>query len=811
VTPEPSPAAERIALFGDWLRDTPPEALLERASAGLARGAGCVAVTFALRADGEVTQESWFPAHEELRDSLRDVILQGLAETPAGTSAYRTPEETGGGYHLWFRPLTEGDQRFAGLALAAPASGRLCDPAERQSLDLVASLMEERLGLHREVQRLRRDRDQRARYYKNLDSQLRILDRERQKFVAVVNQSDTFTMVSDENFQVRWLNASTADRLTAKEAPQRWIDRPLQDIWDRMGLLDAVVGAPDCPVAMAFARNDVVHREFLVHRDGSVQAFYLTALPVIGADGRPDEVLILIQDLSNLDTLRRSEARYRLLFERSPDAMLMVEPETWRIVVANPEAARLLGFESTASLEGVPVQRIHEGDDWESARSDYERTFGSDDVSTGEHVLAAQDGSLISVNMMSARFDLDGAPVALVEFQDVTEKRRLEMELRHAQKMEAIGRLAGGIAHDFNNLLAVIQGQSEILITRLPAEDPLGRTAESVRKAAVRGSLLTRQLLAFSRKDVQKSEVMDLRELVLGIQAMLATLLGADVELHLETYTRSCRVEADRAQLEQVVMNLVANARDALTTSGNVWIRVGRRDALGADGVEGRHVLLQVADDGAGMDEATRARVFEPFFTTKEQGRGTGLGLSSSYGIVQEYGGTIDLESVPGQGTTFSIRLPRVHARSTSGAAGLPALRTSLTQGSERILVVEDENDVREMAVEVLENLGYDVVEAASGADALELLGREEKAPELLLTDVIMPGMSGGELVRRAMELRPGLKVLFMSGYTAEDAMVKQGLADSVADYLQKPFSLDALSRKVRTVLDGAASGSGVR
>ncbi|HMB71506.1 MAG TPA: ATP-binding protein, partial [bacterium] len=390
---------------------------------------------------------------------------------------------------------------------------------------------------------------------------------------------------------------------------------------------------------------------------------------------------------------------------------------------------------------------------------------------------------------------------------DVTETRRLEAELRHSQKMEAIGRLAGGVAHDFNNLLAVIQGQSELLISRFPPQDPARGTVESVRKAAVRGSLLTRQLLAFSRKDLLHREIVDVRDVVAGIEAMLRSLVGAHVRLHLQLDGRTCRVDADKSQLEQVIMNLAVNARDAMPRGGNLWISVARTDRI-ADEAPGesspRAVRVEVRDDGVGMDERTRARLFEPFFTTKEQGRGTGLGLSSSYGIVQDFDGTIEVESSRGSGTRFVIDLPRVVAEKSSGVTEVN-IRTDFERGTETILVVEDEDDVRDMAVEVLEMMGYHVLQAPSGRDALDRIRADDKI-DLLLTDVIMPGMGGGDLVREALPLRPDLKVIYMSGYTADDAVVRHDVAHAEAAYIQKPFSLDGLSRKVREVLGAVES-----
>jgi hypothetical protein len=712
---------------------------------------------------------------------------------------------------IWVRALFDEYGPGVAVAVAAPRSSPLGNPPDWGVVAQLSEMVSGRLRVLRELGRAKAEREQRDRYFKMLDQQLRMLERERQKFVAVVNQSDTYAVVVDSTYQVTWTNTSTADRLATDTASRQWIGRRLAEIWERLGLREPAPGGEGCPVEAAFAKGRVVHHEFQATEEGGTRSYYLTALPVTGPEGRADEVLVMIQDLTNLDSLRRSEERYRLLFERSPDAMLMLDPDAWKVVLANPKASQLLG-RPLEKLSGMPVRYLHDPNDWKPALKEYEAAFSRGGPAASERALRGADGEEIFVNMSVTRFDLDGSKVALVEYQDVTETRRLETELRHSQKMEAIGRLAGGVAHDFNNLLAVIQGQSELLISRLPESEPMRTTAESVRKAAVRGSLLTRQLLAFSRKDVLHREVVDLRDIVAGIEAMLRSLVGGHVALHLSLDPKACRVEGDKSQLEQVVMNLAVNARDAMPRGGNLWISVARADRAGADGHEPgedapggeRRVGLEVRDDGIGMDERTRARLFEPFFTTKEQGRGTGLGLSSSYGIVQDFGGTIEVESSRGSGTRFLIEFPRVFAEKSSGVQEV-TVRTDFEHGTETILVVEDEDDVRDMAVEVLEMMGYRVLQAPSGRDALERLGTDETI-DLLLTDVIMPGMGGGDLVREALPLRPDLKVIYMSGYTADDAMVRHDVAHAEAAYIQKPFSLDGLSRKVREVLGAAAS-----
>ena len=387
---------------------------------------------------------------------------------------------------------------------------------------------------------------------------------------------------------------------------------------------------------------------------------------------------------------------------------------------------------------------------------------------------------------------------------DVSDRHRLEDQLRHAQRMEAIGRLAGGVAHDFNNLLAAILGHGELMISELPETSPLRRNAEEIQKAGVRGALLTRQLLAFSRKEVLSPAVHDLNALVLGMEEMLGRLIGEDIEFVAVPTTRPARVKADRGQLEQIIMNLAINARDAMPDGGRLSIEV---DHVVVDEAyqrqharvqPGHYCVLAVSDSGCGMDEETLSHVFEPFYTTKEQGKGTGLGLSTVYGVVEQSGGHVWVYSEPDIGTTFKVYLPETTelSASTDEQAGVPLLR-----GAETVLLVEDEDTVRAVAREVLETNGYDVLEASNGVDALRVAAAHNGSIHLLVSDVVMPQMGGGELSKRLTDMRPGIRMLFISGYT-DDAVVRHGVRERGTAFLQKPFSLDAFARKVREVLD---------
>ncbi len=382
--------------------------------------------------------------------------------------------------------------------------------------------------------------------------------------------------------------------------------------------------------------------------------------------------------------------------------------------------------------------------------------------------------------------------------------QRAEEQLRHAQKMEAVGRLAGGVAHDFNNILTVILAHAELMLLDFKANDPAREDVEAIRAAGRRAADLTRQLLTFSRQQVIEPKVFDVRDLLVGMEKMLCRLVGEDVEVAFAPGAPGCKVRADPGSIEQVVMNLVVNARDAMPVGGKLTIETSAVDLdeayaqahLGARA--GPHVLIAVSDTGAGMDRATQARIFEPFFTTKGVGKGTGLGLSTVFGIVQQSGGSIGVYSEPGRGSSFKVYLPLVEAavdvpRSQAAPGG--------TRGTETILLVEDEAQVRLVTRGILRRQGYRVLEAENAGEALLLCERHEGSIDLLLSDVVMPHVSGPELARRLAGPRPGLKILCMSGYT-DEAVIRHGALDPGIAFIQKPFTPESLARKVREVLD---------
>jgi two-component system, cell cycle sensor histidine kinase and response regulator CckA len=395
---------------------------------------------------------------------------------------------------------------------------------------------------------------------------------------------------------------------------------------------------------------------------------------------------------------------------------------------------------------------------------------------------------------------------------DVTDRKQLEEQLRQAQKMEAVGRLAGGIAHDFNNLLMVIQGYADLLMDRLHEGDPSRKNAEQIQTAAQRATSLTRQLLAFSRKQMLAPKVLNIYGVVTDMEKILRRLIGEDIQLECSTTPDLGLIKADRSQIEQVILNLAVNARDAMPQGGRLTIETANVELDASFShppavlAPGKYVMLAVTDNGCGMDAETQAHIFEPFFTTKEKGKGTGLGLATVYGIVKQSGGYVWVYSEPSRGTSFKIYLPRIAEEPSTAPRDRPGEGRQLPQGTETVLLVEDEKGVRELTREYLQMSGYAVVEAEDGHTALELAAMHAGPIELLMTDVVMPGISGRELADRIRKLRPGIKVLFMSGYT-DQAVVHHGILETDAVLLQKPFTVTTLASKLREILSAEVVG----
>ena len=504
------------------------------------------------------------------------------------------------------------------------------------------------------------------------------------------------------------------------------------------------------------------------------------------------------------ESLHRSESNFRSLVMNAPygicrcDALGMLQD-------ANPALVAMFGYDSAAELTRrhlgslyADAQQWFQTADYFHARKEFNNLTTECVRKDGAAIVARISGRSIPNGKAGGTFE--------IFMEDVTETRTLELQLRQAQKMEAIGRLAGGIAHDFNNLLMVISGYSEFLLERLGPDPSLRGPAQEISNATQRATSLTRQLLAFSRKQMLAPKVLDLNEVVAENLKMLTRMIGEDIDLVMVPGPTLGAVRADPGQIDQVIMNLAVNARDAMPQGGKLTIETANvtldenftrtHTPLTA----GDYVMLAISDTGVGMDNETQSRIFEPFFTTKGA-KGTGLGLSTVYGIVKQSGGYIFVDSQPQRGTAFRAYFPRVDGREDAAAAqdslGLPRA----DRGQETILLVEDETNLRRLARQYLETQGYKILEAEDGAAALQIVAGHQGTIDLLLTDVIMPGMNGRELAAHVSKLLPDLRVLYMSGYT-ENAVGQDGTLDAGINLLQKPFSLPALKDRVREVLD---------
>ena len=854
-----------------------------------------------------------------------------------------------GGHHLEpseGNPQAEGATRtlllatdagpFGAVALAWSSPPAPVDASRESWITATVQMLASVVVRHSEVSKLRNQADRDKRWFKTLDEHLRVLDRERQKFAAVVNQTDTFVFVTDEKRIIRWNNRSMAVLLPCDEQSSSWIGRPCDTVCERLGQ-----GGPescDCPIRRALQGNEVTHEEWRFTLQGAPGVLYLTALPIKGLDGRPREAMVQIQDLTGLEALRQSDggeerARHGAVLEASLDAIVTID-HAGRVLEFNPSAERMFGYaradvlgrdmatlivpprlreqhragmeqylatgegkvfgqrlETTAlradgsefpaeitiakiALHGTPVftgfvRDLTERKNAEAALQDAESrlrtvvaespivvfaldTKGVFTVSAGKGLaaLGRREGEAIgssvydlykdypevlanidrclageefsaSVEIGKLSFEAHYTPVRNAQGEvvgifgvatDVSDRRELEFQLRHAQKMEAVGRLAGGVAHDFNNLLTVIRGQCDVALAKMDPGDPFRGSMEEVQKAAARGVLLTRQLLAFSRKDVVSPEILDIGDVVRGMESMILRVIGEDVRLVTRTGQWPLHVRADRGQMEQVLANLAVNARDAMPRGGELIIEVSAIDLkregspLATELAPGPYVALTVEDEGCGMSSEVMAHVFEPFFTTKEQGKGTGLGLSVVYGIVQQSGGDILVESEPGRGTTFRILFPRIAAPDAApGETGAPETGLPAARGEGTILLVEDEAAVRAVARDFLQVFGYDVVEACSGEEALALFESRRGTWRGVVSDIVMPGMSGVELARRLVELDPGIRVLLVSGYH-RDSFDADGISREGFLFLQKPYLLEDFGRKLAELTSSSSA-----
>jgi two-component system, cell cycle sensor histidine kinase and response regulator CckA len=501
----------------------------------------------------------------------------------------------------------------------------------------------------------------------------------------------------------------------------------------------------------------------------------------------------------------RSAEEYRNLFRLANDPILIIDPEGEIVIDVNEKACETYGI-GRSSFIGLSMIELSR----DSARGEQQlqALLANEGNREFETVQMRADGMPLHLLVHSAIIEYQGRKAILSINRDITKRKLAEEALRQSeerlfqsQRIEAVGRLAGGIAHDFNNLLTVINGYSYLTLTHRSLNEQLRPNVEQIKKAGERAASLTRQLLAFSRKQVLQPKVIDLNTLIQDTGKMLSCLIGEDIELHTELASEIGNIKADRGQIEQVIVNLVVNARDAMPGGGKLTIQTA--SVLPGEGEPeaspGPYIMLAISDTGAGISEETRPKIFEPFFTTKEAGKGTGLGLATVYGIIKQSGGHILVSSTVGQGTIFKIYLPQV-----SDEAELLVIDTPIkekAQAGETILLVEDEDIVREITLRTLEIMGYKVLKACNGGQALQVCAEYKEDIHLLLTDVVMPGINGRVLADQLSITRPQMRILFMSGYT-DDATLHKGVLQKGTNFLGKPFTPESLTRKVREVLE---------
>ncbi len=599
------------------------------------------------------------------------------------------------------------------------------------------------------------------------------------------------------------------------KAYERLLGRSQEEI---VGKTDADLLPPDLAEYCRKSDEEVLRKseifrseERITHDDGVTAFFDTIKAPFYDGKGNLLGLLGVSRDITELKrgegALRESEERYRTLVETSPDGIVRFEPDG-KILMANRQYVRMLGYESAEEFLGRSVFEFIAPEDHERMAKDLKRLLDTGSVPFLRYTRIRRGGTPFPVESSCAIVtDREGRPGSVIAVvRDVTEKDALEKQLFQAMKMEAVGRLAGGLAHDINNYLGAITGFSDLVKITHGNDKALAKRMDAIAETALRASSLIRQLLAFSRRQPSAPEVLNLNVVIGGMESMMRRLIGEDVKLATRLEGNPRNVKADSSQVEQILINLLVNARDAMPHGGELTIETANVEFnAGESGIPdfmnpGRYLMLAVSDTGTGIPEEIREKIFEPFFTTKDTGKGSGLGLSTVYGIVKQHDGYIQACNRPSKGAVFKIYFPACEDRVDPSTAS-PDLLSCARQGSEKVLFAEDNDDIRESTMEILTALGYQVLAASSGEEALLIFEKQWTEIDLLITDVVMPGMGGKKLSDRAREIKKNLKVLFISGYP-EEVIATHGVLQKGIHYLQKPFSVSGLSGKIRKILD---------
>jgi len=651
------------------------------------------------------------------------------------------------------------------------------------------------------------------RWFRSLDEQMRVLERERQKLSAVLNHTDAGFLVLDASLRVVWANEEFNRRFGAATHPGSLLGSLCHEVLCRDEML-----CDQCPAKRPLASGSVAHHELRLEIDGQTRHIYATAMPILSPSAEVEETIVMLQDVSDLEVLRRSQAelrkseeRFRSIFLNAAAGMATFTPDG-RFMQANPALCRFLGYDEAELLTRRIADITHPDDLAETLRLVDEARSGKRTSLEMEKRYIRKDGSSVWGHTSAAWLSTpDGEPIySIALVQDITERKRAEQalreseeQLRQAQKLEAIGTLAGGLAHDFNNILTGILGHAEMLKASARPGDNVHRAADVIEKAGRRAADLTRQLLGFARKGKEQNTPVSVHERIREVIALLSHAIDKKINIREELAAAHAYVLGDPVQVQQIILNLALNARDAMPDGGTLTLKTEDR-MLGEHtcrhhrgAVPGRFIIVTVSDTGHGIPEKILGRIFEPFFTTKGPGLGTGMGLATAYGIVENHGGWFEVDSRVDEGTTFRIFLP---ATDRSVAETPPGNRAA-APGMGRILVVDDEEIVRDVATEFLTHLGYQVVTASDGREAVDYYTSHADEIDLVIVDMIMPRMGGRDCFLALKALNPSIRAILSSGYgfnVAAQEMIEAGMLS----FVQKPYDLLEFSEAITSALN---------